>query len=110
MQPYISKKDIFVDFSCGKNDFAPLLPCKSICYEIAHVPGTICQDWFTVSKLPKNIIIGLNPPFGYQGQVNYHCIFLIHKDCPKIYRTCTFFSTKTYVLNFTKYEMDAKRL
>src|SRR5690554_3623706 len=28
VSPFVHDRDIFVDFSCGKNNFAPLLRCK----------------------------------------------------------------------------------
>lgn len=67
--PFVKENDLFVDFSCGSNEFAPLLNCQCICYDIVLVPGGIQQDWLTVHELPKDAIIGLNPPFGYQGQL-----------------------------------------
>jgi hypothetical protein len=59
----------FVDFSCGKNDFAPLLGCPYIAYDICPAPDAQECDWFKVTDLPGSIAIGLNPPFGYQGQL-----------------------------------------
>lgn len=60
---------MFIDFSCGKNEFVPLLSCKTVAYDISPCEGGIIQDWLTVSNVPENAIIGLNPPFGYQGRV-----------------------------------------
>lgn len=69
VKPFVLPEDIFIDFSCGSNAFAPLLSCKTISYDISPAPNAIAQDWFSVSSLPEDSIIGLNPPFGYQGQV-----------------------------------------
>jgi hypothetical protein len=60
----------FVDFACGKNEFAKLLPLKSLSFDfgsICEAYGGMVKDWFTVKDLPSKVIIGLNPPFGYQG-------------------------------------------
>ena len=75
MVPYIQKAGqdvVFVDFACGSNQFCPLLPCRTIAFDIAQIAkqhGAIVEDWFSVKveSLPPNLIIGLNPPFGYQG-------------------------------------------
>jgi hypothetical protein len=63
---------VFVDFACGDNSFCPLLNCKTISYDIASIAtrnGGIMRDWLTVDELPEKLVIGLNPPFGYQGSV-----------------------------------------
>ena len=66
----------FVDFSCGDNNFAPLLGCAFVSFDIraaaaATDTSNFCQkDWFTVvdADIPRGpIAVGLNPPFGYQG-------------------------------------------
>lgn len=67
---YLKKSDVFVDCSCGKNDFVPMLKChKTISYDICKTEGAITQDWLTVKDVPLGSCIGLNPPFGYQGKV-----------------------------------------
>lgn len=63
----------FVDFSCGDNYFCrECIPSvNSIGYDIMPKDDTTVTraDWLTVQHLPKNLVIGLNPPFGYQGSM-----------------------------------------
>ncbi len=68
-QQYISKDITFVDFSCGDNVFSSMLFCDFVAYDVFPAKNAIQQDWFTVSELPSKVIIGLNPPFGYQGSL-----------------------------------------
>jgi hypothetical protein len=76
VKPYINNDVTFVDFACGKNEFAPLLKCKYISFDIVPYPGVTVQDWLTVDNLPNRLIIGLNPPFGYQGNLARQ--FILH--------------------------------
>lgn len=69
IRPLLEKETTFVDFSCGNNDFVGLLGCKSISFDINPIQGAITRDWLTVRDLPLDVVIGLNPPFGYQGQM-----------------------------------------
>jgi hypothetical protein len=69
VRPLLHQDITFVDFACGKNDFAPLLGCSFQSFDILPAPQSTTQDWFTVNELPDNIAIGLNPPFGYQGSL-----------------------------------------
>jgi len=69
VKPYLEKNITFVDFSCGKNEFAPLLGCPFLAFDVSAAPNATVADWLKVSKLPNDIAIGLNPPFGYQGQI-----------------------------------------
>jgi hypothetical protein len=69
VKTYIEPGMIFVDFSCGRNTFAPRLDCQYVSYDIMSVKDAIQKDWLTIKTLPsKNIACGLNPPFGYQGK------------------------------------------
>jgi len=70
VKPFVKKNDLFIDFSCGKNEFIKLLRCKTKSYDIVPAPNSTLMDWFRVIGLPKGCIIGLNPPFGYQGKVS----------------------------------------
>ncbi|KAK1348690.1 hypothetical protein POM88_054937 [Heracleum sosnowskyi] len=82
---YVQDGDTIVDFCCGANDFSCLMR------ERLHKMGKICsfknydlftpkndfnfeqKDWMTVTseELPagSNLIIGLNPPFGVDGNL-----------------------------------------
>jgi len=67
---YLTKDFLFVDFSCGDNKFVPLLGCDTMSFDISSDTERIRRDWFTVKPEDlhnKNLAIGLNPPFGYQG-------------------------------------------
>jgi len=65
----------FVDFSCGRNDFAPLLGSHFVAFDVRRAENTAefrLQDWFATTRadLPTGpLAIGLNPPFGYQGKL-----------------------------------------
>jgi hypothetical protein len=67
----------YIDFSCGENHFASLLPFKQ-CTCIDIDPPTTCkgtvtkQDWFSIKPsnvITANYVIGLNPPFGNSGSL-----------------------------------------
>uniref|UniRef100_A0A162A7A8 PHD-type domain-containing protein n=1 Tax=Daucus carota subsp. sativus TaxID=79200 RepID=A0A162A7A8_DAUCS len=82
---YVQDGDTIVDFCCGSNDFSCLMR------ERLHKMGKICsfrnfdlftpkndfnfeqKDWMTVTleELPagSNLIMGLNPPFGVNGNL-----------------------------------------
>lgn len=72
----------YVDFSCGTNDFARLIqPRAVIAYDISPTKaavqsGAITASWFDVTSVPENSVVGLNPPFGYRGNVALR--FLTH--------------------------------
>ena len=84
---------IFVDTSCGTGEMGLLLHRKGFTVHMYDVDEqyvmpavsralqdasrTLCdtftfekKDWMTVSELPKDCIVGFNPPFGYKGKVS----------------------------------------
>ncbi len=70
----ITKHDTFVDFSAGHNDFGGLLGLSRwVGFDIyppksrQHPDHFRRVNWFNVTRLPQNCIIGLNPPFGQNG-------------------------------------------
>lgn len=77
VKKYVNSATSLVDFSCGKNQFISLLNSsirKGTAYDIAPThegieSGAIAMDWFKVKSLPRNACIGLNPPFGYRGNI-----------------------------------------
>ena len=68
-KPLITNGTTFVDFSCGTNEFALMLECPFISYDLNKAPNAKQKDWFKVKTAPTNAIIGLNPPFGYQSHL-----------------------------------------
>ncbi|KAL5728261.1 hypothetical protein ACHQM5_001370 [Ranunculus cassubicifolius] len=82
---YTKNGDTIVDFCCGANDFSWLMKdkleeTKKSChfrnFDIIHPKNDFCfekRDWMTVKKseLPvgDNLIMGLNPPFGYKASL-----------------------------------------
>ena len=93
LQPLIQPNDTFVDFACGQNSFGALLkdpgtqqPLRSVAFDIFS-PAENTSDftrrpWQSVdaTSLPLGeLIVGLNPPFGY---LNREAIeFVEHAVC-----------------------------
>lgn len=72
VEHYIEPDDTLIDFSCGNNDFARLLGIQSISYDLIPTEGAHKRDWLSVSPSEidaSRLVIGLNPPFGFQGKV-----------------------------------------
>ena len=79
----ITKSDTYVDFSAGHNDFGPLLQLRKWVGFDLYPPSTPQPsqhfrrvNWFNVKSLPKDCVIGLNPPFGKRGELALR--FLVH--------------------------------
>ena len=97
LKKYMHTDSIFVDFSCGQNTLGYRLKTYAreiIAYDIAPTvqalqSGAIVMDWFNVTSIPCDSFVGLNPPFGYRGNIaqdfinhtlkigNPMCLFLI---------------------------------
>jgi hypothetical protein len=66
-----------IDFSCGFNFFAPALSPHYKSFDLDppndanEINKIIKSDWLQVSQeeIPSPCVIGLNPPFGYQGKL-----------------------------------------
>lgn len=73
-QKLVTKHDTFVDFSAGHNDFGGLLGAARWVGFDLYPPKTRQHpdhfrrvNWFNVTRLPQNCVVGLNPPFGQNG-------------------------------------------
>ena len=73
-QKLVTKHDTFVDFSAGHNDFGGLLgTSRWVGFDIyppktrQHPDHFRRVNWFNVTRLPPNCVVGLNPPFGQNG-------------------------------------------
>ena len=69
-------RDVFVDFSCGTNEFGALLGLQRWVGFDVYLPRANAggdhfrlRNWFDVTWLPPNAVIGLNPPYGSRGEV-----------------------------------------
>ena len=91
VKPYVNESDTFVDFSCGKNEFAPLLSCKSICYDICPASEAITRDWFEVSKLPE----------GFHHRIE-SSLWLSGRTCSKVRGACPEVRTKVPIPDTTR--------
>ncbi|KAK9844902.1 hypothetical protein WJX74_008431 [Apatococcus lobatus] len=82
---FLSRGDTVVDFSCGSNEFVPMVKRMALAagievfgraYDIItarHFEDLIIKSWFetTRDELPPGdqTVIGLNPPFGTNGSL-----------------------------------------
>ena len=71
-----AERDVYVDFSCGTNEFGAMLGLKKWFGLDIYLPATNnCgqrfrwKNWFDVTWLPRDCVIGLNPPFGSKGEL-----------------------------------------
>lgn len=67
-------RDVYVDFSCGTNEFGAMLGLRRwVGFDILPPATNACAahfrlvNFFDVDELPPNAVIGLNPPFGVGG-------------------------------------------
>lgn len=67
--------DVYIDFSCGTNEFGAMLGLKRwVGFDILPPSTNACREhfrwvnWFDVSDVPPKAVIGLNPPFGVGGE------------------------------------------
>jgi len=84
MNSFVESDDAYVDFSCGSNEFGPLLQnlfgIKFLAFDLFPPKNTLGfkrKDWFKVTNKDleglrngpdsNNLIIGLNPPFGFNN-------------------------------------------
>jgi len=81
LRPLMDEETIFVDFSCGTNDFGFLLGARRwVGFDLFPPPGAgACpahfrlKNWLDVEALPgspadaREALVGLNPPFGTKG-------------------------------------------
>lgn len=77
--------ETIIDFSCGDNQFVNELQkldknINTLSFDIDPrcklINTVVKQDWMTVSSLPTPCIIGLNPPYGWQGSLAKR--FIVH--------------------------------
>lgn len=67
----------FIDFSCGTNEFAEQLGFKGKSFDINETnikyqeDRFVKEDWLSVDSIEiedgSELLIGINPPFGYKG-------------------------------------------
>ena len=77
IKKYMPKGSSYVDFSCGENLIGRMLDeyiGNVIAYDLeptkeAIDSGAKQKDWFTVTEIPTPCYVGLNPPFGYRGNI-----------------------------------------
>jgi predicted RNA methylase len=77
IKKYMPKGETFVDFSCGENILGCALSSYAgniLAYDLeptkdAILSGAKVMDWFKVTNIPENSYVGLNPPFGYRGNL-----------------------------------------
>lgn len=68
----LAREREFVDFSCGNNYLCKTLREKygmaTKSYDLDSEDTSVAKtDWFDVKDIRSGCVIGLNPPFGYQG-------------------------------------------
>ncbi|CAH8358814.1 unnamed protein product [Eruca vesicaria subsp. sativa] len=97
---YAEDGDMIVDFCCGANDFSWLMKakleetgkkCSFKNYDLFQAKNDFCfekRDWLTVCKeeLPpgRRLIMGLNPPFGFNASLANAFVAKALEFLPKI--------------------------